>query len=75
MRERLRVCDHEVREKAADRFFFLPFHHLLDPRMRQNANQVTFSKHSLPNVETIELIVSTDEFIQINSKYDFDFVS
>ncbi len=75
----MRVSDHEVKERAKDRFFLLLllrlFHHLLDPRMRQNANRVTLAEHSLPIVEAIELIVFIDDYIQVNNKYDFDFVS
>lgn len=60
----------EEREREISAFFLFHHHHhhhLVDPRMRQNANQVTFFKHPLSNGETISSIVSPVQFILVST--------
>lgn len=65
-KERLRVCDHELREKTTDRFFSSSSLASLPSSSRsENATKCKSSHvlrtYTFANVETIELIVSTDK--------------
>lgn len=81
-KERKIACLWSCSEGKSDRSVFFPLHRLLLLLSSSRSENATKCKSShvlrtylLPNVETIELIVSIDEFKQINNEYDFNFVS